>query len=301
MYWSFSEYLNLIELRSQTWCVFDMSASGGFRIPHSEAIFFYAVVEGSARLSCGGAEPVIVEAGEIVIVLSGEAHAMRISPDSNVEVPQFLNSGEIADGAINQAIGKGPVATRMLCGRLKPRWPAGRRPPGLPTLLRTCAARSHIDLAGMIEAAKGSGGAAVLTKLAMLVFVTALKDHPASQDIFRESSLRAPIAQAVQLIETHPFRDWTVEILARKVGMGRSNFAACFADSVGKTPMAFVVEERMKLATMFLEQTDLKIAEIAERTGYRSQSAFSHRFTAHMGATPAEIRDRAKAVARGRA
>lgn len=54
--------------------------------------------------------------------------------------------------------------------------------------------------------------------------------------------------------------------------------------------MTFVTEQRMKHAAAFLERTDLKIAEIADRIGYRSESAFSHRFYAHFGKTPGAMR-----------
>jgi AraC-like DNA-binding protein len=132
----------------------------------------------------------------------------------------------------------------------------------------------------------------MLTKLAMLVFVEAFRSHPESAAIFADSRLYEPIAQALQFIETHPFTDWTVARLASKVGMGRSSFATRFAVDVGKTPMTFVTEERMKHAAALLERTDLKVAEIADQIGYRSESAFSHRFFVHFGMTPGEMRSR---------
>jgi transcriptional regulator GlxA family with amidase domain len=146
----------------------------------------------------------------------------------------------------------------------------------------------NFDVLG--QAAKKSGAAAILTRAASLLFTVAFRADPQSELIFRDSTLHDPIARARQLIETHPFTGWTVARLAKKVGMGRSNFAARFVAEVGRTPMDFVTEERMKLAATFLETSDLRIAEISERAGYRSEAAFSRRFTAYFGMSPGKMR-----------
>ncbi len=295
MHWSLSEYLNLIELRSQTWCIADLAVSAGFRIPHSEGVLFYAALEGSARLSWGAGQTAVLQPGDIAIVLSGDAHSLRCHDSGAVDVLKFLADGEQADAPIHFSIGRGPTECRLLCGRLKARWPSAMRPNGLPSILRSTAADSCIDIAGLLQKASTSGGTSILTRAATLVFITAFRAHPSSETIFRDSDLREPIAQAIQFIETHPFIEWTVARLARKVGMGRSNFALRFTEDVGRTPMTFVTDERMKHAAGFLQRTDLKIAEIADRIGYRSESAFSHRFYAHFGMTPGAMRTEQRA------
>jgi len=75
--WSLSEFLNLVELRSQCWCFVDMAPSGGFNIPHNEAVLFYAALEGTVRILGTGFGALDVQPGEIVMVLSGDAHAVR--------------------------------------------------------------------------------------------------------------------------------------------------------------------------------------------------------------------------------
>ena len=290
MDWSLSEYLNLIELRSQTWCIVDLASSGGFRIPHSEGVLFYAVLEGSARLYSGAGQATALKAGDIAIVLSGTSHSMRPQESGSQQVLSFLADGEYADAPINFSIGQGLKQCRLLCGRLKARWPGAKRPSALPAVLRTTASESCIDIPALVRKASTTGGTAILTRAAMLIFVTTFRTDPCSEIIFRNAGLREPIAQAIQFIETHPFTDWTVARLAAKVGMGRSNFALRFTEDLGKTPMAFVTDERMKHAESFLKRTDLKVAEIADRIGYRSESAFSHRFYAHFGMTPGTMR-----------
>lgn len=298
MDWSLSEYLNLIELRSQTWCIVDLAASGGFRIPHSEGVLFYAVLEGSARLYSGAGQTTALEAGDIAIVLSGAAHSVRSQETGSQQVLSFLADGEYADAPMHFSIGQGEKQCRLLCGRLKARWPGAKPPAALPPVLRTTARESCVDLPALVKKASISGGTAILTRAAMLIFVTTFRHDPCSDIIFRSAGLREPIAQAIQFIETHPFTEWTVARLAAKVGMGRSNFALRFTEDLGKTPMTFVTDERMKHAARFLKRTDLKVAEIAERIGYRSESAFSHRFCAHFGMTPGAMRSQQRSERR---
>ena len=173
------------------------------------------------------------------------------------------------------------------------RWPGGFHPNGLPAMLSIRSAELGFDLGKLGEAATGAGAAALLTHLATLLFVSAFRDHPRCQAQFR-LDLHDPIARAKVFIEKHPFQPWTVESLANKVGMGRSNFAARFTAQIGKTPIEALTGERMKHAESFLQSTDLKIAEVSERLGYRSQAAFIRRFTNHFGVPPAKFRRQAR-------
>ena len=288
--WSLSEFLNMVELRGQTWCFVEMREWAGFRIPHNDAILFYAVLEGTAEIIGATPKPLELSSGDVVMVLLGNSHAVRGHRGSTPGVLEFLHHGEYCDVPPNIALGRGRATARLLCGRLKVRWPGGQHPPALPPILNLNVNESAVNFAALEPATRKSGAAAILTRAASLLFATAFRAHPQSEVIFRDSTLHEPIARARQVIETHPFTDWTVELLARKVGMGRSNFAARFVAEVGRTPMEFVTDERMKLAAQLLETSDLKIAEISERAGYHSEAAFSRRFTAHFGMSPGKMR-----------
>jgi AraC-like DNA-binding protein len=294
MQWSLSEFLNLVELRSQTWCHVGLGAACGFSVPRNEAIYFYALLEGSASIA--GVEGGTVEllAGDIVMILSGEAHALRTRKKGVMGNLDFLTSGEYADAPPAFTLGTGRPVTRLLASKLKVRWPGGQHPRSIPSVLRVRASEDIINFERLLERASGSGAMALLTHAAMLLFVSALREHPQCQAAFREFNLHDPISRAQQYIETHPFSEWTVEILARKVGMGRSNFATRFARKVGRAPMEFLSEERMKHAALFLEKTDMKVAEIGARVGYRSEAAFIRRFTERFGTTPGELRKRSR-------
>lgn len=291
MKFSLSEFLNLIELRSQTWCHAVLAEHSGFAIPAGDFYFLYGVTSGRIRLALSGG---LLElgAGEVVAVLQ-EAHAIRTSETAPAPPFPFLADGEYVDAPPDFSIGTGAPAARLLCGRLAIRWPGGQPTQSLPPYLRL-QANSLVNFAAIDEMAHGPGAAALLTRLANLLFVEAFRRHPESSAVHREANLHDPIARAVQYIATHPFRDWSVESLARKVGMGRANFAARFVADLGKTPFEALTDERMKHAAAFVCGTDLKIVEIAGRVGYRSEAAFSRRFTAHFGISPGMMRRRAR-------
>ncbi|MFT4027002.1 MAG: AraC family transcriptional regulator, partial [Novosphingobium sp.] len=139
---------------------------------------------------------------------------------------------------------------------------------------------------------RGYGASALLTRAAALILVDGLRDHPQCQTLFRDSNFRDPISRAVQLMEKHSHQEWTVAGFAAKVGLGRSTFAERFLTQVGKPPMEMLTEIRMQQAAKLLTETPLKVAEIGERVGYHSQSAFNRRFEDYFKITPAKMRAR---------
>jgi AraC-like DNA-binding protein len=55
---------------------------------------------------------------------------------------------------------------------------------------------------------------------------------------------------------------------------------------LGLSPIRYLTEWRMHLATDLLVSTALTVAQIAKRTGYDSQEAFSRAFKRRMGDAP---------------
>ena len=144
------------------------------------------------------------------------------------------------------AIGSGPIAARVISGKLRASWPGEVNRATLPSLLPlgqgdggplTALLRAEaLPLAGI-----GPGSAALLTRLAGMMLVAGLRADPRCRQLFAPSH-QDPIADALRLIEANPAASWTVERLARSVGMGRSNFAAHFTQQVGRAPMECPVQ-----------------------------------------------------------
>ncbi|HEX7856129.1 MAG TPA: AraC family transcriptional regulator [Sphingobium sp.] len=295
MDWSLSEFLNLLELRGQTWCIVDLCGSAGFSIPPHDGVSFYAVMQGSARIAgvSGGAMEMLP--GEIKMVLSGEAHAIRSHPDSPTQSLEFLREEQNIDTPPVFRLGQGPVTARILCARLRVTWPAGLRRMSMPPVIdlafsETAQGATAMRVETLHVFTSGPGAAALLTRFAAMMLALALRNHPQCPLLFRLSASSDPIAHSLQLIASDPAANWSVASLAQKVGMSRSNFAARFTAEVGRTPMEVITERRMLHAAELLEHGELKIVEVSARAGYRSEAAFSRRFTRYFGLSPSQVR-----------
>ncbi|WP_306366159.1 helix-turn-helix transcriptional regulator [Nocardiopsis sp. CC223A] len=87
---------------------------------------------------------------------------------------------------------------------------------------------------------------------------------------------------------------WTLQELADVGHMSRSAFARSFKDQVGVPPLEYLIHWRMRLAREALRQGTMSISELASRTGYGSESAFSTAFHRVVGVSPKKFRDRAR-------
>ena len=97
------------------------------------------------------------------------------------------------------------------------------------------------------------------------------------------------LARAVCEIHVDVARRWTVAQLARTAGMSRALFAERFARKIGMPPMQYVLEWRMAVAKNMLRRERPPLAEVAERVGYESASAFSTAFSRLTGCSPSEF------------
>ncbi len=93
------------------------------------------------------------------------------------------------------------------------------------------------------------------------------------------------LAPILRRIHEDPAHSISAESLAREAAMSRSTFYARFQSKVGVTPMEYVTGWRMALAKQLLRE-NIAPAEVSERVGYGSASAFSVAFSRHVGMSP---------------
>jgi transcriptional regulator GlxA family with amidase domain len=145
------------------------------------------------------------------------------------------------------------------------------------------------------SAARSPGGTVVVSRLVDVLFVQALRTFILGSNC-KESGLRAlgdpPVGRALQLVHDRPTEAWTVDGLARAVGLSRSAFAERFTALVGQPPLEYVARWRMTKAAELLRESDLPLGTVATRAGYHSEAAFSRAFKRHEGMAPATYRRR---------
>ena len=153
---------------------------------------------------------------------------------------------------------------------------------------------SSLQLLQMETAAPGLGSNLVISRLADIVFVQAIRAHAAESAAQDSGWLSAitekKIGAALRAMHKEPARDWTVEALAAIATLSRSAFAVRFKERVGETPLAYLTRWRMFRAACLLRQSDKPQAEIAAVIGYETEAAFSKAFKRATGIAPGAYR-----------
>lgn len=99
------------------------------------------------------------------------------------------------------------------------------------------------------------------------------------------------VARALELLQATPAKRWTVERLARAVGLSRAVFARRFREQTGSSPLRHLTELRLALAAaMLTSEEDVALAELATRVGYASEFALSRAFKRRYGVAPGVFR-----------
>jgi AraC-like DNA-binding protein len=249
----------------------------------------------------------LLTAGDLLVIPMGDQHVMSSAPGMRGE-PNLNTYSRAAyrrlpaPFVLNQ--GGGPERSHFVCGYFG----CTRRPfnpllDALPRLFHaSVSAFSREWMLSLVRAAAvesedySAGGSTMLAKIAELMFVEVVRKyiHSLPEDARGWfSALRDPqIGAAIRLIHDRPADPWTVEALARAVGMSRSTFAERFVELVDVPPMHYLSKWRLQLAASLLTRTGISIAAAAAEVGYQSETAFNRTFKKVMGVPPAAWRKR---------
>ncbi|EAQ45234.1 Transcriptional Regulator, AraC family protein [Roseobacter sp. MED193] len=87
-------------------------------------------------------------------------------------------------------------------------------------------------------------------------------------------------------IQTRLDRTITVDQLAAEAGMSSSHFARLFKETLGSTPMQYVMAYRIEQAIRMMEDTARPLGDIALACGFADQAHFTRSFKQVVGQTP---------------
>ncbi|GFN30088.1 response regulator [Paenibacillus xylaniclasticus] len=97
-----------------------------------------------------------------------------------------------------------------------------------------------------------------------------------------------------QYVQTHISQDLTREDIAAFLHFNPAYLSRLFKKETGLSLSDYIMDQRMKQAKRLLSESDLKVSDVAEITGYRNFSYFSKLFKKQEGFTPQEFRKRNK-------
>jgi transcriptional regulator GlxA family with amidase domain len=98
------------------------------------------------------------------------------------------------------------------------------------------------------------------------------------------------LAQAIRLMEAHVDQPLTVSAIARRAGVTARTLEIVFRRSIGETPGAYYLRLRLHAARRLVLDTQIRMAEVAARTGFSSAASFSRAFSRAFGEAPARMR-----------
>jgi AraC-like DNA-binding protein len=267
--------------------------------PGSDHLIPYHVV---TRGACWGGlldEPAIhLTAGDIIVFPHGDPHVLSSAPGMrdrpNTSLYRRPDEGQLPFSLAMGNPHDDPV--HFVCGYLA----CDARPfnpllDALPRVIRvserTGGAIGAFIAFAMEESKKARiGGEAVLGRLSELMFVDVVRRYvetlPAEGTGWLAGLRDAFVGRALTALHRSPSHGWTLESLAREVGLSRSALAERFTELVGHPPMQYLTNWRMQLAAAQLRSGTDGVATIASRVGYESEAAFSRAFKRAVGLSP---------------
>ncbi len=96
----------------------------------------------------------------------------------------------------------------------------------------------------------------------------------------------------MQYIQEHYQENLRLEDIGAAVHIGRSLALQIFRQGIHQSPIAYLIELRLKQAAKLLTTTEKTVARIAEETGFESAAYFCRKFKALYGMTPKDYRNR---------
>jgi AraC family transcriptional regulator len=101
-------------------------------------------------------------------------------------------------------------------------------------------------------------------------------------------------ARVIELVQQRLSGELSLDDLAAAAGLSRFHFLRRFKNTLGVTPLRFVLEQRTAAARQLLEDTSLSLAEVASSVGFSSQSHLCVAMRRFSGLTPGQWRRAAR-------
>ncbi|WP_337042806.1 AraC family transcriptional regulator [Emticicia sp. 17c] len=104
------------------------------------------------------------------------------------------------------------------------------------------------------------------------------------------------IAHVVNYIKENIREQIQVEQLCKIACMSESNFYRVFKDELGISPIEFIIEERIKLASSLLKNPEFRIKDVYFESGFNSLSYFNRMFKKKFKVSPSEYKNQVAVV-----
>ena len=302
-----------MELRAQwSYLTAPARAIADVLMPDADHVIpYHLLLEGTCFARLPDGEFVQLAAGDLVMFPAGDRHVLATASDvSRQTAPTEITGESLSFLKRNEIVpfkaGDSGHATRIVCGYLacdkRLAEPIiGKLPRLLNLSLRDGNAaawvRTSIQYSVAQSASQRPGSAMVLARLSEVLFAEAIRQHvqtlPPEETGWLAALRDRHIGRTLALLHDKPAHAWTVDELARNVGLSRSALAQRFVALIGKPPMEYLMRWRILLAARHLRESRTPVIQIAAEVGYESEAAFNRAFKRELGVPPAAWRRQA--------
>jgi AraC-like DNA-binding protein len=308
-----SELLRVIRLSGSAFIDADLSAPWAVETPPPSAIAarlapgaeriipYHLVVSGVCHVQLKGQKPAELRAGQAIMFPHGDVHVLASMP--GLKALQITTDDVVRltrpDSIARVRYGGGGARTRLICGffacdEVLSEQLIARLPKLVHCKIDTDSAAALLPRSiRPSQTAARLGLGAVLGKLSELLFVDAIRAYveslPQQEDWL--SGLRDRyVSHGLALMYAQPGARWSLESLAKTVGISRTVLADHFVRCTGIAPMQYLSQWRLRVAADALGHTDRAIKLVAEAAGFGSTAAFTRAFKRGFGVSPAKWR-----------
>lgn len=170
------------------------------------------------------------------------------------------------------------------------------------TIIRADELRQHVWLRNTLDQLASEhmsqmpGSETVVDRLTEILFVEVMRVRYSRRENsgFIAAFHDRAILRALTLLHAEPQQSWTINKVARTVGLSRAALAKRFKQRVGQTLNEYLTRLRMGKARDMLTGSTLPVQAIATHVGYESDIAFAKAFKRVLGQTPSRYRKEAR-------
>jgi AraC-like DNA-binding protein len=266
---------------------------------------FHIMAEGTCWLKIEGDE-VVLHSGDIVLFPFGTGHQLGAGEHGRLILP----TGDLPQKPWSRTpvlhYGEGPELVRLLCGYLH------CEVLDFAPLQRVLPKLIHIRTTGQAELAWLStmvqqivrevdeprhGGLSMIERMTELTLIEVLRHHmsDAGKNLVQTLPVMADAAlsRCLNAIHRDPHREWTLRELAGISAISRSGLVERFQTALDTSPMRYLRDWRLYLASVRLKNTSDSITRIAIEANYGSEAAFNRAFSRAYGVSPGAWRQQA--------
>lgn len=300
-----SNFLSMLKVDAAYWSIVQLSENSAFEFNDQSSIHCIVALAGDFHLNpqtntriCGAPQ---MKAGDVAIAIGGQINTISENPNViwNLEKEAASTCDDVPWHEIGNSSPRAlaivgsfeiePLFVKLL-SQFLPELYVCQSPDGeLPLWTGTLSSAHQLQ-----KQAKVQGVGAFSLRMADMCLTELSRDYLASRhqrgDAHLRFDIRPTIARAVQIIHSRPTLSWTVESLAKEVGMSRSSFASAFGEAIGEGPVAYLSRVRMQTAAKMLRTERMSMMQIAHHVGYSSDISLNRAFRRFFGTSPSEFR-----------